>query len=724
MDDVVERLRSESIEAQREAAIDIATYNLDRTINRDLAEQATPLLKELLRTGPSEKQGTAASALARTARDHADIVRGIENDLVSLLHDNTVYQDHYFNATEAVLALAALGSESSLDALDRAISWYREENAQRAWAAATLTVHYLTPDETDAVDYKHIDFVCAEGVSLLAQQILTNSAEDYTIAAILLDDILTPKKQHELRDTLLVGGRNHPERLEDAVPYLEQNVRNRQHRSAENVLWILRKYVEVNPEELTHLIDDVAAYLDPAQGYKDPGNATGFLAEVVSVAPGQVAVYREQIEELQNHHEEYVQQHCSTILETLDETDYVSSADTNNARSIGDSESSESSFYPGQIADGKVQRVEHDDGDAMVIVAVDGEEYTVQETQEDGADIAVKDGTRVMHSVSELDVGDTVTVRRLDGSYVTLHGYQTDTAVDDAHPAIEEEGHVQVFEFTDDGHAYGIGTEGELKGDIVFLGQLTCPRNTHIAATPMDASMRGDKVAVCTDSAFWSGAYIDELSEITDLPRNKLETVCLDIGAEFRNDTATPPENDSTSTPSNGVVDAESAHAPSSESNGTTTEASHGDESQHPSPELTEDDESFITARRRKRDQAFAQKVKEAYDERCAMCGARRVAPNGSTEVEAAHIYPKSEGGVDDVRNGAALCKLHHWAFDNGWLSITDDYDIIVRDAEDRDGYDEFSNLDGDSLHLPDDEDLRPHPKFLHEHRSLHGFEE
>jgi len=35
-------------------------------------------------------------------------------------------------------------------------------------------------------------------------------------------------------------------------------------------------------------------------------------------------------------------------------------------------------------------------------------------------------------------------------------------------------------------------------------------------------------------------------------------------------------------------------------------------------------------------------------------------------------------GGSDDIRNGIALCQFHHWAFDPGWLSFTDDHEIIV----------------------------------------------
>ncbi|MDQ2052875.1 HNH endonuclease [Natronolimnohabitans sp. A-GB9] len=114
--------------------------------------------------------------------------------------------------------------------------------------------------------------------------------------------------------------------------------------------------------------------------------------------------------------------------------------------------------------------------------------------------------------------------------------------------------------------------------------------------------------------------------------------------------------------------------------------------------------------------------VREAYDEQCAICGRARESPDGNPEVEAAHIYPKREGGNDDMRNGIALCKLHHWAFDSGWFSLTDNHEILVKDAPDRDGYHEFKQLEGRQIRLPEEEEAQPHPIFLEEHRRLHGF--
>ncbi|MBX0297069.1 HNH endonuclease [Haloarcula nitratireducens] len=139
-------------------------------------------------------------------------------------------------------------------------------------------------------------------------------------------------------------------------------------------------------------------------------------------------------------------------------------------------------------------------------------------------------------------------------------------------------------------------------------------------------------------------------------------------------------------------------------------------------PQLTSDNEEFTEQKHRVRDQAFARLVKAAYDNRCAICDRRRETPAGTPEVEAAHIYPKSEQGADDPRNGLALCKLHHWAFDTGWLAISDDYTIVVADAPERDGYHEFKQLEGTPLSLPANEAMVPHRLFLEHHRELWNF--
>jgi len=62
------------------------------------------------------------------------------------------------------------------------------------------------------------------------------------------------------------------------------------------------------------MTDEVAEYLSPAKGHRNPGNPTGFLAEISKVEPQRVVKYRESIHELRNHEEKYVREHCETIL--------------------------------------------------------------------------------------------------------------------------------------------------------------------------------------------------------------------------------------------------------------------------------------------------------------------------------------------------------------------------------------------------------------------------
>jgi len=79
------------------------------------------------------------------------------------------------------------------------------------------------------------------------------------------------------------------------------------------------------------------------------------------------------------------------------------------------------------------------------------------------------------------------------------------------------------------------------------------------------------------------------------------------------------------------------------------------------------------------RTRGFRQAVIEAYAHRCAVCGLKIQSPNLITwEVQAAHIVPNGLRGRDDVCNGIALCRLHHWAFDVGWFTLLDDYKLEV----------------------------------------------
>lgn len=83
-------------------------------------------------------------------------------------------------------------------------------------------------------------------------------------------------------------------------------------------------------------------------------------------------------------------------------------------------------------------------------------------------------------------------------------------------------------------------------------------------------------------------------------------------------------------------------------------------------------------SRRIARSIIFRATIQALYDCTCSVCRIGLSSPKGVFEVIAAHIVPKSKQGSDDVRNGLALCRTHHWAFDNGLFAIDQNRRILV----------------------------------------------
>ncbi len=80
-------------------------------------------------------------------------------------------------------------------------------------------------------------------------------------------------------------------------------------------------------------------------------------------------------------------------------------------------------------------------------------------------------------------------------------------------------------------------------------------------------------------------------------------------------------------------------------------------------------------ARRRLHQRAFRERVLRAYRHQCALCRLRH-----RELLDAAHILPDAEPeGEPVVRNGIALCRLHHAAFDRFFLAVRPDRIIEVR---------------------------------------------
>ena len=117
------------------------------------------------------------------------------------------------------------------------------------------------------------------------------------------------------------------------------------------------------------------------------------------------------------------------------------------------------------------------------------------------------------------------------------------------------------------------------------------------------------------------------------------------------------------------------------------------------------------------RDASFRYSVVEkAYDGRCALTGIRMTNGRGRAETDAAHIRPVEHNGPDTVRNGIALMKSIHWAFDRGLLSLADDGQILAVENGIDDSVRGLLRPDLQAV-LPANIDERPHPAFLNWHR-------
>ncbi|WP_373048573.1 HNH endonuclease [Vulgatibacter sp.] len=121
-----------------------------------------------------------------------------------------------------------------------------------------------------------------------------------------------------------------------------------------------------------------------------------------------------------------------------------------------------------------------------------------------------------------------------------------------------------------------------------------------------------------------------------------------------------------------------------------------------------------VLAKRRVHQQAFRLQVLEAYEERCAICRLPR-----RELLDAAHIVPdRDERGVAEVKNGLALCKLHHGVFDADLLGIRPSGLIEIApallDAKDGPTLEQgIKSFHGKVLHFPRSKSARPAESLL-----------
>ncbi|HEX8369624.1 MAG TPA: HNH endonuclease [Pyrinomonadaceae bacterium] len=121
-----------------------------------------------------------------------------------------------------------------------------------------------------------------------------------------------------------------------------------------------------------------------------------------------------------------------------------------------------------------------------------------------------------------------------------------------------------------------------------------------------------------------------------------------------------------------------------------------------------------------KRSPLFRGVIMRLYNYTCAACRYRLLTLDGMTAVDAAHIIPFSVSHDDGIGNGLALCKLHHWAFDNGLISIDDKFRLLVSSAfeESADEALLLRRLQAQKIFLPKQKPFFPSLRTIQWHRS------
>ena len=119
------------------------------------------------------------------------------------------------------------------------------------------------------------------------------------------------------------------------------------------------------------------------------------------------------------------------------------------------------------------------------------------------------------------------------------------------------------------------------------------------------------------------------------------------------------------------------------------------------------------------RSAGFRQAIMGLYNYTCAVCRLRIVTMDGESATDAAHIIPFRISKNDDVRNGISLCKLHHWSFDKGLISLSTTYQVLVSPlmSDQRPTEWMLTELQDKSILLPERIQLYPAQNALDWHR-------
>lgn len=130
------------------------------------------------------------------------------------------------------------------------------------------------------------------------------------------------------------------------------------------------------------------------------------------------------------------------------------------------------------------------------------------------------------------------------------------------------------------------------------------------------------------------------------------------------------------------------------------------------------DTHRYAYVRRRIRSPRFSREVLAAYGHRCAVCAFAVRLADDPVALEGAHIRWHCAEGPDEVRNGLALCALHHSLFDAGAFTLDAERRVDVADRIGGRGFaDTLERYARREAMLPASVDEQPAERFLAWHR-------
>lgn len=109
---------------------------------------------------------------------------------------------------------------------------------------------------------------------------------------------------------------------------------------------------------------------------------------------------------------------------------------------------------------------------------------------------------------------------------------------------------------------------------------------------------------------------------------------------------------------------------------------------------------------------SFRDFIMVGYDNLCAITGTV-IRYESYMNLEAAHIKPKSHGGLFLPNNEMALCRDLHWAFDKGFFTLDDDLKVVVHPKIESEYLNSFNGkqirIPSNQFFVPDLDNVRYH---------------